>query len=135
MAAVFSAAYAADTVGSIKKLSGDAAVLRGTETIKPAAGMRLNEGDIVRTGENSSVGIIFKDSTLFSVGQKSEVVITKYLFEPKDDQYAFSLNMKKGTAVYESGRMGKLSPESVKIHTPKATIGVRGTKFMVEVTE
>lgn len=127
--------YAADNIGSVKKVSGDVSILRGSAAIKATAGMRLNEGDIVRTGDDASAGIIFKDSTVFSVGSKSEVLINKYMFEPKDDQYAFSLNMKKGTAVYESGRMGKLSPESVKIHTPKATIGVRGTKFMVEVTE
>jgi len=128
-------AFAAESIGSIKKVSGQVTVVRGSETLTPEAGFRLFKGDIVRTSASSSAGIIFKDSTLFSLGQNSEVMMTEYVFEPKDEQYAFSLNMKKGSAVYESGRLGKLAPEAVKVHTPKATIGIRGTRFLVQVDE
>jgi hypothetical protein len=33
---------------------------------------------------------------------------------------------------YLSGLIGKLSPESVRIETPTASIGVRGTHFAVK---
>ncbi|MGE4317534.1 MAG: FecR domain-containing protein [Deferribacterales bacterium] len=127
--------FADETVGNIKKMSGSVTVLRGEKTISAEPGIKLVQGDIVRTAQDSSAGIIFKDSTIFSLGADSEIIINQYTFSPKDEKYAFSMHMKKGTAVYESGRMGKLAPEAVKIHTPKATIGVRGTKFLVEVEE
>ena len=47
-------------------------------------------------------------------------------------KYAFSLYLDKGPAIYESGKIGKLAPEVVKVETPKATVGVRGTRFLIE---
>ena len=41
----------------------------------------------------------------------------------------------KGTISYISGIIGRQSPESVKFQTPDATIGVRGTQFLVKVEE
>ena len=50
---------------------------------------------------------------------------------PKNSRYEFSLYMARGTAIYSSGKIGKLSPESVKVNTPTATVGVRGTRFII----
>jgi hypothetical protein len=41
----------------------------------------------------------------------------------------------KGTASFISGKMTKLSPDSVILETPSATIGVRGTTYHVMVRE
>jgi len=128
-----SAAFAEENIGSFKKVSGDVSVNRMEEIIKAEAGMHLLEGDIIKSAADGSAGLIFKDGTIFSIGAETEVILTKYMFQPKDSKYSMRMNMKKGTAVYESGRMAKLAPEAVKILTPKATIGVRGTKFLVEV--
>jgi hypothetical protein len=121
------------SIGSIKNLTGDVTVHRKSDHIKASTGMSLEVGDIVSTSKNSSAGIIFKDSTLFSMGEKSEILINRYVFRPQDSNYAFDINMDKGQALYTSGKMGKLSFESVKINTPKATIGIRGTKFLIKV--
>jgi hypothetical protein len=43
--------------------------------------------------------------------------------------------MVQGTAVYISGIIAKLSPQSVRFETPNATIGIRGTRFLVKVDE
>jgi len=42
------------------------------------------------------------------------------------------LDLKKGKAVFSSGKIGKLSPKSVKFRIPTGVIGIRGTKFAVE---
>jgi len=120
-------------IGNIKKLKGDVTIVRGSETLKAEAGTRLEEGDLIKTGENSGAGIIFKDSTLITVGPGSQLFLNKYVFQPKNSNYEFNVFMKKGSAVYNSGRMGKLSPKSVKFRTPKATVGIRGTKFFIKV--
>ena len=41
----------------------------------------------------------------------------------------------KGTGSFVSGKMSKISPESVIIETPTSTIGVRGTTYDVKVNE
>jgi hypothetical protein len=43
--------------------------------------------------------------------------------------------MLRGTASYISGIIGRQSPESVRFQTPDATIGIRGTQFLVKVAD
>ena len=96
-------------------------------------GDRLYQNDIIRTGANSSVGIIFEDNTILSLGPKSEIVIDEYVFAPEKGKLSMFISMLKGTASYLSGIIGRQSPESVKFQTPDATIGIRGTQFLVKV--
>jgi len=45
------------------------------------------------------------------------------------------IRITKGSLAYLSGLIGKLSPESARFETPVATIGIRGTRFAVQVGE
>ncbi|WP_022850866.1 FecR family protein [Limisalsivibrio acetivorans] len=120
-------------IGNVKTLKGEATVTRGENVIDAELGLRLEKGDLVKTSSASAVGIIFVDSTLVTIGPSSELFLNNYVFEPKDKEYAFDVLMKKGSAIYDSGKLGKLEPGAVKFRTPKATIGIRGTRFYVEV--
>ncbi|MET1024384.1 MAG: FecR domain-containing protein, partial [Pseudoxanthomonas sp.] len=62
----------------------------------------------------------------------ADILVRDYVFEPKEAKFSFSLYLDKGSAIYESGKIGRLAPESVKIDTPTATVGVRGTRFLIE---
>jgi len=132
---IFSAltVFASDKIGSFKQVKGETNIERGSETISAEPGGDIFQGDFIKTGADSSAGMIFADGTTFSIGENSEIVMNKYVFVPTEEKYGFDMDMNKGTAVYESGRMAKLSPKSIKLNTPKATIAVRGTKFMVKV--
>lgn len=117
----------------VKNVSGDVKIMREAEILSATPGMQLFASDTILTGPDSSAGLIFIDGTLFAVGPDSESLIENYLFQPKDTQYAFSLYIKKGSALYSSGKLGKLSPESVNLKTPRATIGIRGTRLLLDV--
>ncbi|MHB1678079.1 MAG: FecR family protein [Sulfuriferula sp.] len=134
---IFSFANAAmaqdEHIAFFKNLSGDVKILRDTTVIVPVAGTQLMRSDIIVSGPHSSGGIVFKDGTLLTLGSSTEIKINEYIFHPEDAKYAFSVYLKKGTAVYSSGKIGKLSPQSVSINTPRATVGVRGTRFIVKV--
>jgi len=123
----------AQNVAIVKNVSGKVFAKRAKENVKLYAGNQLQKGDILITQNNSSVGIIFHDGTLLSLGQNSILSIDKYLFKPSSNQFAFDINMKKGLATFESGKIGKLAPKSVNFKVPQGTIGIRGTKFYVEV--
>jgi hypothetical protein len=60
-------------------------------------------------------------------------VIDEYVFAPQKGMLSMIARMVKGTASYVSGIIGRQSPESVKFQTPDATIGIRGTEFLVKV--
>jgi hypothetical protein len=119
-------------VALFKNVSGNIKVIRDKLEIVPVAGTQLMRSDIVVSGQNSSGGIVFKDGTLLTVGSSTDIEITRYIFHPEEAKYDFSLYLRKGTAIYSSGKIGKLSPESVSLNTPRATVGVRGTRFIVK---
>lgn len=122
-------------VGLVKNVTGEVVIHRGDTAITAAPGVPLQATDTLVSGSDSTGGIVFNDGTLLSIGPSSEIDIEQYVFEPSAEQYDFSLYIKKGSAVYSSGKIGKLAPEKIKVKTPRATLGVRGTSFIVDVDE
>ncbi len=120
-------------IGLIKNSSGEASILRDQAQMPVETGSHLNKEDVIKTGSDGSVGIVFTDGTTVALGPGTEFSIQDYLYEPKTEAYAFSLYLKKGSAIYSSGKIGKLAPDAVKLNTPKATVGIRGTRVILEV--
>lgn len=119
-------------VALVKSVSGRVTVSQGGTTQDVRAGARLRVDDRVVAAPGSTAAIVFKDGTMLTLGGGADVRVRDYVFEPNAGRYAFSLYLDKGSAIYESGKIGKLAPEAVKVETPKATVGVRGTRFLIE---
>ena len=128
-----SAEGAPSCVATVQKVSGTASVLRQGQTIPAATGLEVRENDTLRTGPNGSLGVLFHDDTQLSLGPGSVLVIDEFVFAPREGKFSIVLKMLKGTASYLSGLISKLSPESAHFQTPTASIGIRGTKFVVKV--
>ena len=90
------------------------------------------ESDMIKTGQNASAGLIFSDDTLVSVGQNAEFTIKEYMFKPGDKKGSFVGKIGKGTIACMTGLIAKMNPESMKVESRTATIGIRGTYFVVE---
>ncbi len=120
-------------VGIIKTLEGDATVLRGEQKIASVIGAVVLKGDIIETSAFGTVGILFHDDAIISLGPNSKLDMKDFVFEPKEKKFAVFMKMLKGTFVYISGAIGRLSPNSVKLETPSSIIGTRGTKVLIEV--
>ena len=122
-----------DPIGTVKTAKGKVMVIRGKVSQPAEVGFKIVLNDFIRTGKDGAVGIIFIDDTILSLGPKTELVLDEYVFAPQKSKLSMVIKMIKGTASYFSGIIGKQSPESVKFKTPDATIGIRGTKFLVKV--
>lgn len=122
-----------ETVASVKTVNGDAFVLRGCNKLQAKHGDHLYKGDTLSTASNSSIGVIFRDETMLSLGSKSEVCIDDFAFSPADNSLKFLVKVGKGTAQFISGEIAKLAPEQMLVETPLSTIGIRGTRFLVKV--
>jgi len=120
-------------VASVQKVSGMATVTRHGQTISAKVGLEIWENDTLRTGPDGSIGVVFNDDTLLSLGPKSVLVIDQFVFDPGQEKFSIVVRMLKGTAAYLSGLIAKLSPESARFETPSASIGFRGTKCLVEI--
>lgn len=119
-------------VATLKGVSGDISVARKDATLDAEAGTKLFISDRIVSGADSSAGLVFKDGTVVTIGPSADIQVRDYTFEPKREKYDFFIYLARGAAIYTSGMLGKLSPETVKVATPVATIGVRGTRFIVD---
>ncbi|MGZ5049180.1 MAG: FecR family protein [Usitatibacter sp.] len=127
-------AMAAD-IGLVKVAKGSVQIQRGAAKMPAMVGTGLQASDVVITGADGSAGITFTDNSLVSVGPNSVFAIDKYQFDTTTHAGEFEGNLKQGRLAAVSGKMVKQSPESMKIRTPSAIMGVRGTEFVVQVDE
>ena len=127
------AAFAADTIGYVKTVTGKATVVRDGSERSLAVGAPLYEDDTLKTGEESSLGVTMKDGTTLSAGPETEILLDQYAYAPKAGELGFVARVSQGTLDFVSGMLGKLAPESVSIETPTGVIGMRGTHFVVRV--
>jgi hypothetical protein len=120
-------------IGSIKTYKPEATIVhRGAE--HPAApGGHIYRGDTIVTRFEGAVGITFMDGTVLSLGPETRFTVDDFLFKPAERDVSFLSTILSGTATFISGAIGRISPESVRIKTPTATLGLRGTKILVEV--
>ena len=127
-------AFAGDA-GRIKVSKGDVHIERSGKLIPAPVGAVIEVEDTVKTGSDGSVGITFQDNSLLSAGPNSELVIERFVFDSTTHQGEFDTRLKKGTLAVVSGKIVKQSPEAMRIKTPAAIMGVRGTEFIVKVDE
>jgi hypothetical protein len=124
-----------ESSGSLRNKKGDVLIERHGTMVKADDGAAVYPNDSVSTGADGSVGIIFKDNSRISLGPNSRLDLKKFAFRPAQGQFSMVNKLIKGTASFVSGKMTKLSPESVVFETPTSTIGIRGTTFNIKVNE
>ena len=124
------------TIGEVTQLEGKGVIDRqdGENDIVIEKQLDIFSYDTVKTG-NGKVGIEFIDATRVDVTQHSKLLIDEFVYDPNTKTGKLSLKAKLGTVRYASGQIAKNSATNVKIETPTATIGVRGTDFTMTIDE
>jgi hypothetical protein len=124
---------AQEWAGIVKSVQGDAGIERAG-TVRPAAvGSRLLAGDKLVTGKDGRLGATLRDDTLISTGPDSRIAVAEYAFEPATQSGSMTLSVLRGVAALVSGLVAKANPGAMRVTTPTATVGIRGTEFIVEV--
>ncbi|MGB2715572.1 MAG: FecR domain-containing protein [Vicinamibacterales bacterium] len=134
-AATPAAAQQQTAAGRIKVVSGSAFIVRANETIPARAGELVFAADGLRTGDGGSVGVTLRDDTRLSLGPNSEVRLDRYVYAPGSGGVGMVIKFVRGVAAYVSGRIARLAPDSIRLETPSAIVGVRGTSLAVRVEE
>jgi hypothetical protein len=124
------AARAADA-GRIKVSRGAAWIERAGARQPAQVGARVQESDVIATGPDGAVGITFADDSLLSIGPNSTLVIERFAFDATTHRGSFETSLRTGTLSAVSGRLTRQSPDAMKVRTPTAILGVRGTEFLV----
>jgi hypothetical protein len=119
--------------GHIKNVTGTVTIVRGQVATPAKAGDPIYATDTLRTAADGAVGATLRDDTRVSLGPDSEVNIDRYVYAPGEGGLGMVLKFVRGVAVYVSGRIAKLAPDSVRLETPSAIVGVRGTTVAIHV--
>lgn len=129
------AAEASSVAGVAKIVRGDVRLERAGGSTALRVGDVLEQQDRVVVAAGGSAGITLKDETLISLGANSAVVIDRFAFDAKTREGRVETSLLRGTLRYVTGLIGRLNPRAVSVTTPHATIGIRGTDFIVEVSD
>ena len=122
-------------VGSLRSAQGRILMDRGGREIFGRTGMRVFKKDVLHTKDDASTAVVFRDETSIRVGPNSDLSIDEFAHDPKTKSYGLQTGMTRGVAVFVTGALAKVAPETVAVTTPKGTIGIRCTKFTVKVEE
>jgi hypothetical protein len=86
--------------------------------------------ELVETAASSATEIVFLDETKLALGPESSLVLDSLVFDPDPAKSSFITTTTKGVFRFVTGNLPK---KSYTIHTPNATIGIRGTVFTLSV--
>jgi hypothetical protein len=122
-----------EPIGNVATVTGSASVIRNDKTtpLKVKDDIYLN--DVVQTAANSALGITFIDATTFNLKASTKITIDNYVYEDGGKSNAAIFDVAKGTAAFVAASVAKTG--DMKITTPTATLGIRGTTGLVEVPE
>ena len=119
--------------GHIKIATGAAFIVRQSATLPAKPGDAVYAIDTLKTDADGTLGMTLMDDTRLSLGPSSEVRLERYVFAPAEGGLGMVLNFVRGVAAYVSGRMAKLAPDAIRLETPAAIVGVRGTTVAIKV--
>ncbi|MGY4497300.1 hypothetical protein ACVWYH_001227 [Bradyrhizobium sp. GM24.11] len=124
---------AVEPIGNVATVTGIATVIRDKNSypLKVRDDIYLN--DVVQTSSNSSLGITFNDATTFNLSASSKITIDNYVYEDGGKQNSAIFDIGKGTVAFVAAAVAKTG--DMKIATPTATLGIRGTTGVVDVPE
>jgi len=128
-----SISLATERIGLVKTYQPVATAIRNGVEVKLEVGSEIFEGDTIATDSEGAVGIIFSDGAVLTLGPSGKLIVEQFLFKPAEKNVSFLSRVMKGSVAFVSGAIGRISPGSVKFVTPTATLGLRGTKILIEV--
>jgi hypothetical protein len=89
--------------------------------------------DVVRTGADGRVSINFTDGTSFNLSNNANMTLNEFVYDPNGKSNSTLFNLSKGTFTFVAGKIAKTG--DMKIDTPVATMGIRGTTPHVEISD
>ena len=98
---------------------------------KLSTGSKIFYGDTIIVKEKSNAQILLLDETALTVGEKSEITIDDFVYDPKTKVGKIVSNIKLGTVRIITGEISKKNPDNLNVKVPTGSIGARGTEFAV----
>ncbi|WP_456843566.1 FecR domain-containing protein [Bradyrhizobium sp. USDA 4486] len=124
---------AVEPIGNVATVRGIATVIRDRNSYPLRVRDDIYLNDVVQTSSNSSLGITFNDATTFNLSASAKITIDNYVYDGGGKQNSAIFDIGKGTVAFVAAAVAKSG--DMKITTPTATLGIRGTTGVVDVPE
>ncbi len=124
-------AGAGKVIGHVTKLVGTATAVRNGVSIILNQGDNVEKGDVVQSGSGSTLGVTFIDGTVFGLSSNARMVLNEMVYDPNGSNNSALISLVAGTISFVAGQTAKHG--DMKIDTPVATMGIRGTAVLVEI--
>jgi VCBS repeat-containing protein len=124
-------AAASQVIGHVTKLAGSATAVRNGVSIILHQGDNVEKGDVVQAGSDSTLGVTFIDGTVFGLSSNARMVLNEMVYDPNGSNNSSLISLVAGTISFVAGETAKHG--DMKIDTPVATMGIRGTAVLVEI--
>lgn len=119
--------------GFVKSVRGNVQLLNGAGAARTASpGDALGAVDRIVTGPDSSAAVVLRDDTTLVVGPSSRLDLKEFHFDGTTREGGILLSLLRGSMRMITGLIGKTNPDAVRVETQTATIGIRGTDFIVQ---
>ncbi|MBU6462110.1 MAG: VCBS domain-containing protein [Bradyrhizobium sp.] len=122
---------AAHVIGHVTKLSGSATAIRNGVSVILNNGDNVEKGDVVATGSDSMLGVTFIDGSVFGLSSNARMVLNEMVYDPNGSNNSSLISLVAGTISFVAGETAKHG--DMKVDTPVATMGIRGTAVLVEI--
>jgi len=116
---------AAESVGTVTKIENQAQI--GTRNA--AVGSPVFMNDRLPTGANARLEVTFRDNSVLTLGEKANVVVDRYVFNPDKGSADVILNATQGALRFAGGKIEQMHQKNIVVNTPNAALAVRGTHF------
>jgi len=123
--------------GYVHEAVGEVLIAVGKSPFRPVVkNSEISSNTIITTGEKSHSVLKFEDGQIVAMQANSSFSVGEYRFEQKKiERSNIFFSSLKGGLLFITGLIGKRSKQSFRLTTPNATIGVRGTEFMVVMVD
>jgi FecR protein len=121
-----------EPIGNVATLTGTASVTRNNQSAVP---LKLKDdiylNDVLQTSASSTLGVTFNDETTFNLTANASITVDNYIYQDGGKQNSALFDVTKGTVAFVASAVARTG--NMKITTPTATLGIRGTTGLVEV--
>ncbi|HKU04837.1 MAG TPA: Ig-like domain-containing protein, partial [Bradyrhizobium sp.] len=125
-------APAGKVVGHIVKMTGSASVVRNGVTAVLNVGDVIYQNDVVQTGSGSTLGLVLEDGTAFNLTANARLMLNDLTYDASSTSNSSLITLVQGAASFVAGQVAKTG--DMRVATPVAVIGVRGTAVQLDIS-
>ncbi len=122
----------ADLVGLVKKVRNDAfGTPPGIARERKFVRFPVAQDELLETHNEAAMLVEFLDKTVLTLGADARLIVDTYVYDPKSGDGSSVFKLTVGTFRFISGKMPY---GDVRILTPSAILGIRGSEAVISVS-